>query len=146
MTDLPPSAAAGRSPVWWAYFAVLALFGVAGLASLLLEVSRGMPPRVLALAAVATLLNAVGLVGLVGYIRARPLLVRAFWQGALVITVLQLAGATYQYIRVLRLPGGGSERWVVFAGLGGIVLAFPLLWALARYAFGSAVDWPADRR
>jgi len=131
------TATAGRrapSRLWWVYFGYLLVLLAIGFVPYV-SMLRTEPPRRLALATVATLLNLWGLVGLWGYIRSLRLGSPWLWRLCFLLTTAQFAFSGYQFAKVLRYGIGGLETTVAIVGLCSLLLGVPLLVALWLYAF-----------
>ncbi len=138
-SEEPPAA---PSRLWWAYLAILLLFGALGLIALVVQLGAGrFQADQVALAVGATVLNLLGLLGLWGHIRSRPFGDPLFWRLVLVMIAAQLAFSAFQFGSALALPGGSPERSVAWLGLGSAAFGLPLLFALWRYAFRSPGLW-----
>jgi hypothetical protein len=132
------------SQLWWVYFGLLVILGVAGAAPYLSLIrERRLSGPGLALPAIATLLNLWALVGLGAYIRSRRLAWSGFWQLCLGLTVIQWIFSASMFLRSLPLDITSPEGRVSMLGLLGLALWLPLLVALWRYTFLSPKLWQA---
>lgn len=128
------------SSLWWGYFVLLiVLFGFGLFAFAAAGFAESFSSSLLT--AITLGFDLVCIVGLYGYIQSIPLLAAAFWRVMLTLLLAKILLSASFFIPNLFPWERTQEQYVALVGLLSLLLAFPLLWALWRYAFRSAFVW-----
>lgn len=137
------SASRAPSRLWWGYFALLLAMAAVGLYATVLT---GLKESTLAVVinVVSFLFDTICIIGLYGYIRSRSYVKPLFWRSVLTLLIAKLLLSASFLAPNLFPIDGTLEHFVALLGLGGLLLALPLVIALWFYAMRSPHLWERD--
>lgn len=135
----PPSAVPLRRRIvdllWFAYVAISALL-ILSMVSIALEQDA---PRKIADPSIV--LPASALVGLVAWRLQIALLSPLLWVGCFAVNLALLADQLKNYYELAVADSTGYSELFLLTTLADIAVSAPMLWGIARYAFGSQAIW-----